>query len=390
MKIALIGMTLFHQGAQFVLASIARGLAEHGHDVTVVLSKYQDDWQQAHPDWKPFELGTNIRVVIQPKRRARESVLSLRHILRTGNYDVVMCQLGQYTYPLVLASFFLKQRPILIHVEHSGAMGTSEDGEVVVAPRFSLMSFLKNKVRNQVDAQFAVSNGTADAISRMTGYPRSKIYTVYNPVVDEVYKNKLAKPASHPWLRNKSLPVVVAAGAFCLLKNYQLLFKAFADVVQRKPARLIVFGEGGLRNEYEQIIQRLGISEFVSLPGFTDNLPAELKKADCFVVSSKVESFSVVLVEALAAGVPVVSTNCPYGPSEILKNGEYGILVENGNANALAEGIARVLSGHGVVAPREAVEPYTIEATVARYESCLAEVMRGRLEQRCDCRKDRS
>ena len=374
MKIALIGTTLFRQGAQFVLATLARGLADRGHDVTVVLSKYQEDWQKEHPDWKPFELGSNIRVIIQPKRRARESVLSLRHILKSGNYDVVMSQTGQYTYPLVLASFFLKNRPILIHVEHSGVMGTSQDGEIA-APRFSLLSFLKNNIRNRVDAQFAVSSGTADAISRMTGYPRSRIYTVYNPVIDEVYKSKLAKPAKHPWLQDKRLPVVVAAGAFCSLKNYQLLFHAFADVIQRTPARLIVFGEGGLRSEYEQTIQRLGIPDFVSLPGFTDNLPAELKHADCFVVSSKVESFSVVLVEALAAGVPVVSTNCPYGPPEILKNGEYGILVENGNAVALADGIVKVLSGHGISAPQEAVEPYTVEATVARYESCVVDVM---------------
>ena len=389
MKIALIGTTLFHQGAEFVLATLARGLAERGHDVTVVLSKYQDDWQKAHPNWKPFEVGHDVCVVIQPKRRARESVLSLRHILKGGGYDVVMCHSKQYTYSLVFALFAMRNRPMLIHVEHSSGVGTTEDGRIV-GPRISLLSFLKNTIRNRVDAQFTVSDGTADAISRMTGYPRSRIYTVYNPVIDTVYKNKLTQGACHPWLKNKSLPVIVAAGAFCSFKNHHLLFQAFANVIQRLPARLILFGEGGLRNEYEQIIQRLGISEFVSLPGFTDNLPAELKQADCFVVSSKIESFSVVLVEALAAGVPVVSTNCPYGPPEILKNGKYGLLVENGNAVALSDGIFEVLSGHGVIAPPEAVEPYTIDATVTRYESCLSEVMRGRLEQRCACRKDRS
>lgn len=374
MKIALIGTTLFHQGAEFVLATLARGFAEHGHDVTVVLSKYQTDWQQAHPDWVPFELGKDIRLIIQPKRRARESVFSLRRILKAGNYDVVMCHSGLYIYPLVFASFGLKNRPILIHVEHSGGIGTSVDGKIVT-PRISLGAFLKNKIKNCVDAQFAVCTGTADAIFRMTGYPRSRIYTVYNPVIDTVFRNKLAQAARHPWLEDKTLPVVVAAGAFCSLKNHVLLFRAFADVIKQVSARLILFGEGGLRKEYEQIIQRLGISEYVSLPGFTDNLPSELKNADCFVVSSTIESFSVVLVEALAAGVPVVSTNCPYGPPEILKNGKYGILVENGDVTSLAKGILRVLTGHGIPPPQEAIAPYTVEATVARYESCLAQVV---------------
>ncbi len=380
LKIALIGTTLFHQGAEFVLATLARGLTERGHDVTVVLSKYQDDWQHAHPEWTPFELGSNIRVVIQPKRRARESVLSLRRIMKEGNFDVVMSHSGQYTYPLVLASFALKNRPILIHVEHSSGVGTSSDGRIV-GPHFSVQAFFKNLIRNRVDAQFTVSDGTADAIARMTGYPRSRIYTVYNPVIDAVYKNKLSQNARHPWLQNKTLPVVVAAGAFCSFKNHNLLLQAFANVIQRMPARLIIYGEGNLRNEYEIAIERLGISEYVSLPGFTDNLPAELKQADCFVVSSTIESFSIVLVEALAAGVPVVSTNCPYGPPEILKKGKYGILVENGSVSALADGIVQVLSGHGISAPREASSPFTVEETIARYESCLVEVARRKSEE---------
>ena len=74
MKIAMIGTTLFHQGAEYVLAALARGLSKHGHDVTVILSKYHDDWQKAHPDWKPFELGGDVKVVVLPTRRGRESV----------------------------------------------------------------------------------------------------------------------------------------------------------------------------------------------------------------------------------------------------------------------------------------------------------------------------
>ena len=374
MKIALIGTTLFHQGAEFVLAALARGLAAHGHDVTVILSKYHEDWQKANPDWKPFELPSSVRVIIQPKRRARESVFSFRRLIRAGHYDVVMCHSGSYTYPLAIATRLMRRRPVLIHVEHSNGVETDINGRPI-RPKFSFVRLFKLWAMSKMDAQFTVSEGTADAIARMDGYPRDRIYTVYNPVVDDAFKKKVSHDPTHPWLRETSIPVVMAAAAFCSFKNHVLLIRAFAKVLEKAPARLIIFGEGPLRSEYEKLIADLGIAESVSLPGFTNNLPAEMKAASCFVVSSTIESFSVVLVEALAAGAPVVSTNCPYGPPEILRGGEYGVLVKNNDVAAMADGILKVLKGGGVKPTAEMVAPYTMESVVARYEKAMNEVI---------------
>lgn len=373
MKIAMIGTTLFHQGAEYVLAAIARGMAAHGHDVTVILSKYHEDWQKAHPDWKPFELGSNVKMIIQTKHRARESVFSLRKIIKKGDYDVVLSHSATYSYALGILSFLLYRRPIFIHVEHKSGVGTDACGRKVEA-KFSLLSFFQNRLLRRMDAQFTVSDGTADAISRMTGYPRSRIYTVYNPVIDDVFEYKLAKVHTHPWLQENKTAVVVAAGAFTYYKNHKLLLRAWSEVVKRKEARLIIFGDGPMRGEYEEIMNNLGITDTVSLPGFTDNLPAALKMADCFVVSSTIESFSIVLVEALAAGTPVVSTNCPYGPPEILHGGKYGILVKNNDVHALAEGILKTLNGAGIKPPYEALAPFRTDAIVKRYESAISEV----------------
>ena len=377
MKIAMIGTTLFHQGAEFVLAAIARGMAAHGHDVTVILSKFHEDWQTAHPEWKPFELGDKVKVIIQPARRGRESVFTLRKIIVQGDYDVVICQSGCYTYPLAVASCLMRRRPVLIHVEHSSGFGTDGLGNKI-EPKFSLRGCLRNWLFRRMDAQFTVSDGTADAITRMTGYPRNRIYTVYNPVIDDVFERKLTEASTHPWLKGGDVPVVVAAGAFCSFKNHPLLLRAWAEVVKKCKARLIIFGEGGMRGEYETLIAELGIGESVSLPGFTDNLPAALKRAACFVVSSTIESFSVVLVEALAAGVPVVSTNCPYGPPEILQGGKYGILVNNNDVQALAEGILKVLHGECVHPPAESWAPFTTDAIVRRYEQSINKVIEAR------------
>lgn len=373
MKIALIGTTLFHQGAEYVLASIARGFSAHGHDVHIILSALQNDLAKEHPDWKPFDLSKDITVHILPCRRARYSVMPLRRLMNVEHFDVVMNHSAPFALPLVAASLCMRNRPKIIHVEHLGGVGLDEKG-AVIPPKKDLLSLITNRLMRKFDAQFAVSDGTADAITRMTGYPRHKIYTVYNPVIDEIFYKKLSEEAVHPWLLDTSIPVVIAAGAFCSFKNHMLLLRAWAKVVNKVKARLIIFGEGELRKNYESEIKDLGIENSVSLPGFTNNLPAALKQACCFVVSSTIESFSVVLVEALASGTPVVSTNCPYGPPEILQDGKYGILVENNSENALADGIVRALNGKGITPPPESYKRFTIDAIIDRYEQAMNEV----------------
>lgn len=385
MKIALIGTTLFHQGAEYVLASIARGFSARGHDVHVILSALQNDLAKEHPDWQPFELSKNVVVHVLPSRRARYSVWHLRGLLKSERFDVVLNHSSPFSIPLALASLFLLNRPKLIHVEHLGGIGLNEKG-VEIRPKRSASGMLYNALMRKFDAQFTVSKGTADAITRMTGYPRHRIYTVYNPVVDAVFYEKLQGTPTHPWLMDESIPVVVAAGAFCSLKNYELLLSAWADVLKVTHARLIIFGEGKLRSEYEDIIERMGMAEYVSLPGFTNNLPAALARAKCFVVSSIIESFSIVLVEALASGTPIVSTNCPYGPAEILKGGQYGILVENNNACALARGIVTVLKGDGIKPTPESYGRFTIDAIIDRYEEAMDYIMETMPEDRVDAK----
>lgn len=379
MKIAIVVPTLFNQGAEYVAAALARGLAKRGHQVDVWLSAYHADYQKAHPDRKPFELPENVRVVVMSARRASRSVLCMRRLMKTGGYDVVMIHSAPYALPTGLAAFLLRRRPKIVNVEHMGGIGVSRvDGSLLAGPSFSLKgALMRFLTRRLIDGQLTVSTGNADAIARMSRYPRERIGVVYNPVVDDAFAAKRAKAPRHPWLAQKAhdVPVLVSAGAFTGWKNFELLLAAFAQAVRVAPMRLVVFGEGKLRAGYERIIAEKGLGACVSLPGFTDQLPAELKNADGFVVSSVVESFSVVLVEALASGVPVVSTRCPYGPEEILQNGRYGRLVPPGDVGQLAAGLVALARHEIPVAPDEAWAPYTSAAVCHRYEECLERMM---------------
>lgn len=359
MKIALVGSTLFGRGAEFVLAALARGLSRRGHRVDVIVTKYHTDFAHAHPKMKPFDIGEGARLLITRARRGRYAFLELRRLFVRGGYDVVICQAAAMAVPCVVASLGLRHK--LVCVRHSGCVGVDGHG-MSVKPSRRFSEQIIDRLMCRLDAQFAVSRGTALDVHRMSGYPLEKIHVVNNPVFEEWHEIEKRKSA---------IPIVMSAGALCELKHYDLLIRAFSIVRKNRPCVLKIFGEGDKRNELEELAHSLGIDDSVVFPGFTNELKSELACASCFAISSYVESFCIVLVEALAAGVPVVSVDCPYGPREILQDGRNGLLVENNDAVALARGIECVLDGKGIQPTREMVAPYSFDAVAEQYEKEL-------------------
>jgi len=283
-----------------------------------------------------------------------------------------------------VAAILTRSKAGIIIVEHSGGIGMS----AAQTRNEFRSSWLRQCVTRtlaslcawRVDRVIAVSDGVRDALVQTRRYPASRIVRIYNPVVDETFAARRCEAPTHPWLQTKTVPVIVAAGAQVKLKGYDLLIRAFAIVLQTRPCRLILFGEGIETEHLKQQAAESGVGNDISFPGHTNNLPANLSHADVFVVSSHVESFSVVLVEALACGTPVVSTNCPSGPPEILKNGKYGILVEPNNPAALANGIIRVLEGGGIHPPAESWHSYRLETVIKQYEDIFTKVLAIRHE----------
>jgi glycosyltransferase involved in cell wall biosynthesis len=137
--------------------------------------------------------------------------------------------------------------------------------------------------------------------------------------------------------------VVLSAGRLRASKDFRTLLQAFAGVRETRPARLLVLGEGGERDALEREARRLGVADDVAFPGFVANPFAYMARAGVFVLASRYEALGNVLVEALACGCSVVSTNCPVGPAEVLERGRYGRLVPVGDADALARAIAAAL-----------------------------------------------
>ena len=148
----------------------------------------------------------------------------------------------------------------------------------------------------------------------------------------------------HPWLQPGQPPVVLAIGRLNEAKDFSVLISAFARLIQQRPARLVILGEGELRPALEAQLVQLGLdSDAAQLPGFVSNPYAWLARSALFVLSSRREGLPGALIEAMACGKPVISTNCLSGPDDILEGGRWGCLVPVGDANALAQAMAEVL-----------------------------------------------
>jgi glycosyltransferase involved in cell wall biosynthesis len=215
----------------------------------------------------------------------------------------------------------------------------------------------------EADAIVAVSGGVADDLAAQTGLPRGRITVIHNGIVDAGFADRAAQPAPHPWLEDGGAPVLLAVGRLQPEKDYPTLLRAFARLRQKRPVRLLILGEGPQRSALLSLAGELGITADLAMPGFCPNPLAAMARAATFVLSSRTEGFPNVLAEALACGCPVVSTDCPSGPREILDGGRYGRLVPVADAKALASALAATLD-----APpdREALRRRGYEFSVAR------------------------
>lgn len=196
---------------------------------------------------------------------------------------------------------------------------------------------------HRADGIVAASRGLADEWAEDAAVPRSRIAAIHNPVVGEDLASLAAAPLHHPWFREDGPPLILGAGRLAPQKDFETLLRAFALVRRRRPARLAILGDGELLPSLRGLADRLGIRREALFPGFARNPFAWMARAGVFALSSKWEGFGNVLVEALACGCPVVSTDCPSGPAEILDGGTWGRLVPVGDPPAMAEAILATL-----------------------------------------------
>ncbi len=224
----------------------------------------------------------------------------------------------------------------------------------------------------QVNGIVAVSEGVADDVRKLTSASNLDVRVANNPVITPSFFAQANEAMSHPWFGKGKPPVILGVGRFSRAKNFSLLLEAFALVRKKLDCRLLLLGEGRQRRSLEKQASHLGIVNDLDMPGFVENPYPYLKHSALFVLSSHWEGSPNVLTEAMALGTPVVSTDCPSGPREILQGGRFGGLVPVGDAgllaNAMTQNLAKPLAREIL---QSAVQSYTMENSAKQYLSAL-------------------
>lgn len=222
------------------------------------------------------------------------------------------------------------------------------------------------------DGIIAISHGVAKDLASLIDWPMERIRVAPNPVVTPELADMARAPLDHPWFAPGEPPVILGVGRLEPQKDFPTLIRAFARVRTQRPAHLVILGEGKQREELQRLAVELGIAGDLQMPGFVNNPYAFMARAALFVFSSRWEGLGNVLIEALAIGTPVVSTNCPDGPSEILEDGRHGLLVPVGDVEALAQAMLQTLNNPPErVRLQTAAQRYTLERSATAYIEAL-------------------
>jgi glycosyltransferase involved in cell wall biosynthesis len=350
-------------GAERVMANIASRLAERGDiDVDFLFVTAQGPYlEQLHPDVNVIDLDCG---------RIAFSLPGLVRYLRSSRPDALLSALDPPNLLATVSSrlaFAGNRMVVTEHCDFSSALDAAENrGAAAVVPT------LVKWIYPRADAVVAVSHGVADDLAESTGLPRQKVSVVGNPVITAELKAKAAQAPTHPWFGDGGPPVVMAVGRLAHQKNFELLLTSMATVMANRSVRLVIFGEGPDRDKLEAQAGELGIADRVDFPGFVDNPYAHMAAADLFVLSSHFEGLPTVLIEALYCGVPIVSTDCPSGPDEILDGGRHGTLVTPGDPDELAAAIEAALAAESKPAvSEESWRPFEEDTVVEEYLDVL-------------------
>lgn len=341
-------------GAERVALALMEGLVDRGHEIDLVLCRAEGQLLA--------QLADDIRVVNLGVRRFRDALLPLTKYLREVRPEALQASMWPLTSIAVLATRLANVGNRVVVSEHSAL------SRAYAAHGKCHRAILARSIRwlyPHASARIAVSHGVKGDLAG-EGLPSDTIDVVYNPV------RTAAQPGEAPITWPAAGHKILSVGNLVPAKNQRLLLEAFAELARSVDCGLVIYGEGPERGPLAERATELGIADRVSLPGFVEDVGRAYTDADLFVLSSDWEGYSLVLVEALQAGLPVVSTDCDFGPREILAEGQFGRLVPTGDASAMARAMHEALLSPGDAdARRQRAFQLSGKESIDRYETLL-------------------
>ena len=351
-------------GAERAMLNLARTLSQQGVQVDLVLLAREGAYIDQVPD--------TIRIIDFGHCKLMLSFPLLWNYLHQEKPMILMTSLDQPSLAVLWtrklsqwidSGSHVSTMPIVVNIQNN--MSVESRNSVRLKTR--LMPWFAKVFFPWADAVVPVSEGVGDDLIQL-GIPAEQVTVIHNPIVTPEILARSTEPIEHPWFVAGHVPIVVAVGRLTQQKDFPTLLNAFAKARILRPMKLIILGEGELRSELEGLMVQLGIQNDVSLPGFVENPFAYVARSDLFVLSSLFEGLPTVLIEAMAMGTPVVATDCPSGPHEILKGGLYGPLVKMSSPDELAAAmISRLEQPRDSALLMRWASRYSIDESVSAY-----------------------
>ena len=345
-----------------MIANLCQALVDAPIDLDVLLIKARGPYVDRLPD--------SANIISLRARHSLTSVWEVSRYLKKERPDALLA----IKHRGILAALRARQLA-RTNTPISGRIGTTVSAALATksSRRRQRWYTAMRKHYPKLEQLIAVSQGVADDVLDITGMSESRVPVVRNPTITPEMLAAANEPVEHPWLSAEgSVPVIMGVGRLTEQKDFATLIAAFARVRSQREARLIILGDGGLRTELIAQATSLGVDAHIALPGFQSNPWAWMSKASVFALSSRWEGSPNTLTEAMALGIPVVSTDCPSGPRELLDGGRIAPLVEMGDADTLASALLSVLAGpppSDVLT--EAVSAYHRDVSAAAYLKTL-------------------
>lgn len=359
-KIALFMPSFRGGGTERAMVMLAQGFAEKRIAVDLLVAQNEGPNAPAP--------GHGVRIVDLHAPRVLRALPRLARYLRREAPCAMLSALPHCNVVSVWARSLAGAPTRLVLSEHTVA---SLSAAHEVRTRGRLLPVFMRRAYPRADAIVAVSDGVADDLSSLLGLERSRITRIYNPVVTPRLDILASQPLDHPWFAPGQPPVVLGVGRLTFAKDFSTLIHAFATVRARRPVRLVILGEGEERQSLQGLARDLGVTADFELPGFAGNPYQYMKRAAMFVLSSRFEGLGNALVEAMACGTAVVSTDCPNGPREILEDGRHGTLVAVADPVALAEAIEAQLDAPVRPTAIQRAQAFSAAEAVSRYAAVL-------------------
>lgn len=324
MKIAFFYRELDQGGIQRMLIDCTNYFAQNGYDVSFVLMKRSDAYHQL--------LDKNIKIIYFESIKKTQLYRSFANILKREKFDVLYSATPALNIFSIVTKMLSGSKTKIIISEHNNTLVFFKNMKLTL----SKLTYLSIPLLYRyADGIIAVSKGVGEGLKKIALLPEKKITVIHNPAYSPIIQEQLNQHPNHKWFSEGEIPIFITVGRLTEAKNHDLLLDALSLIVKDRPARLMIIGEGHLRPHLQNRINAMKLADYVNLVGFVVNPVSWINQSDVFVLSSNYEGFGIVIVEALAAGTTVVSTDCDYGPEEILGD-RYGYLVPVGNATELA------------------------------------------------------